>query len=105
MVCDAFLNETAQGAHVVLPIAQWGEEEGTMTNLEGRVILRQRVRPPLPNVKTDLEILCALAMGVWARSAAFLSVLRKKLFDELRFWRQYARRQGRLQRYRLREDP
>ena len=28
------------------PSTQWAEEEGTMTNLEGRVILRQRVQPP-----------------------------------------------------------
>jgi assimilatory nitrate reductase catalytic subunit len=61
VVCDAFLTETAAAAHVVLPVAQWAEEEGTMTNLEGRVILRRRVRPPPPGVKTDLEILGALA--------------------------------------------
>src|SRR4051812_33501484 len=40
VVCDAFLNETSETADVVLPISQWAEEEGTMTNLEGRVILR-----------------------------------------------------------------
>src|SRR6187551_1643979 len=61
VVCDAFLNETCENAHVVLPIAQFGEEEGTMTNLEGRVIMRQRVRPAPAGVKTDIEILCALA--------------------------------------------
>jgi assimilatory nitrate reductase catalytic subunit len=61
VVCDAFVNETAESAHVILPIAQWAEEEGTMTNLEGRVILRQRVRQPPEGVKTDIEILCALA--------------------------------------------
>ena len=31
-------------ADVVLPIAQWAEEEGTMTNLEGRVLLRRRAQ-------------------------------------------------------------
>lgn len=61
VVCDAFESETAKSAHVLLPIAQWAEEEGTMTNLEGRVILRQRVRPPPRGVKSDIEILCALA--------------------------------------------
>jgi assimilatory nitrate reductase catalytic subunit len=61
VVSDAFLNETTETAHVVLPVAQWSEEEGTMTNLEGRVILRQRVSPPVAGVKTDLEILSALA--------------------------------------------
>src|SRR5262249_28101763 len=64
VVCDAFENETSETADVVLPTAQWGEEEGTMTNLEGRVILRQRVTPPPSGVRTDIEILCALAEGL-----------------------------------------
>ena len=37
VVSDIFLSETAELADVVLPTAQWAEEEGTMTNLEGRV--------------------------------------------------------------------
>ena len=40
-VSDLFLSETAELADVVLPVAQWAEEDGTMTNLEGRVILRR----------------------------------------------------------------
>ena len=35
VVGDAFLSETAAVADVVLPVTQWAEEEGTMTNLEG----------------------------------------------------------------------
>ncbi len=42
VVADFFLSETAALADVVLPSAQWAEEEGTMTNLEGRVIRRRR---------------------------------------------------------------
>jgi assimilatory nitrate reductase catalytic subunit len=61
MVSDFFLSETAERADVVLPSAQWAEEEGTMTNLEGRVILRQRAAEPPPGVRTDLEALAALA--------------------------------------------
>jgi assimilatory nitrate reductase catalytic subunit len=61
MVSDFFLSETAEFADVVLPSAQWAEEEGTMTNLEGRVILRQRATRPPEGVRTDLEILAALA--------------------------------------------
>ena len=38
VVSDFFLSETAQVADVVLPSAQWAEEEGTMRNLEGRAI-------------------------------------------------------------------
>ena len=46
VVSDIFLSETAELADVVLPTAQWAEEEGTMTNLEGRVIRRRRALPP-----------------------------------------------------------
>ena len=46
VVSDMFLSETAALADVVLPITQWAEEDGTMTNLEGRVILRRQVTPP-----------------------------------------------------------
>jgi len=83
VVCDAFLNETCETADVVLPIAQFGEEEGTMTNLEGRVILRRRLRQPPSGVKTDIEILCALAqrLGV-ERGFSFASS--EAVFDELR---------------------
>ena len=60
MVSDFFVSETAALADVVLPSAQWAEEEGTMTNLEGRVILRQRALAPPAGVRTDLEVLAAL---------------------------------------------
>jgi assimilatory nitrate reductase catalytic subunit len=83
VVCDAFVNETAEAAHVVLPVTQWAEEEGTMTNLEGRVILRQRVVAPPPGVKSDLEILCALAARLGCtRGFDFAST--EEVFDELR---------------------
>ena len=38
---DFVLSETAALADVVLPVTQWAEEEGTMTNLEGRVLRRR----------------------------------------------------------------
>ena len=60
-VSDIFLSETAQMADVVLPIAQWAEEEGTMTNLEGRVIHRQQAKARPNGVWTDAEIVTALA--------------------------------------------
>ncbi|MEQ7006540.1 molybdopterin-dependent oxidoreductase [Actinopolymorpha sp. B17G11] len=61
VVADLVLSETAALADVVLPTAQWAEEDGTMTNLEGRVIRRRRLRPPPGEVRTDLEILAGLA--------------------------------------------
>ena len=61
VVCDPFLSETAAVADVVLPTTQWAEEEGTMTNLEGRILLRRRMVPPLPGVWPDTNIIKALA--------------------------------------------
>ncbi|SCG55174.1 molybdopterin oxidoreductase family protein [Micromonospora coxensis] len=61
VVADFLLSETAALADVVLPVAQWAEEEGTMTNLEGRVLRRQALRRPPPGVRTDLDILAGLA--------------------------------------------
>ncbi|MEH1102680.1 molybdopterin oxidoreductase family protein [Micromonospora sp. CPCC 205561] len=60
VVADLLLSETAALADVVLPTAQWAEEDGTMTNLEGRVLRRRALRPPPPGVRTDLEILADL---------------------------------------------
>jgi assimilatory nitrate reductase catalytic subunit len=83
VVCDAFENETTEAAHVVFPVAQWAEEDGTLTNLEGRVILRQRVRPPPPGVKTDLDVMRELAerLGV---GPSFQFRTPSDAFDELR---------------------
>jgi assimilatory nitrate reductase catalytic subunit len=61
VVCDLVLSETAALADVVLPVAQWAEETGTMTNLEGRVLLRRRAMLPPAGIRTDLEVLAALA--------------------------------------------
>ena len=83
VVVDFFLSETAQLADVVLPSAQWAEEEGTMTNLEGRVILRERATQPPAGVKTDLEILCALGRQLGC-SEQFSFENSSEVFDELR---------------------
>ena len=68
IVSDFFLSETAERADVVLPSAQWAEEEGTMTNLEGRVLYRGKATRPPSNVRTDLQIISALAKRLRARS-------------------------------------
>ncbi|HZM75528.1 MAG TPA: molybdopterin oxidoreductase family protein [Candidatus Limnocylindrales bacterium] len=60
VVCDFVLSETAALADVVLPVAQWAEEDGTMTNLEGRVIRRRALRKPPPGIGTDLAVLAEL---------------------------------------------
>jgi assimilatory nitrate reductase catalytic subunit len=61
VVADLVMSETAALADVVLPVTQWSEETGTMTNLEGRVILRERAVAPPAGVRSDLEVLAALA--------------------------------------------
>jgi assimilatory nitrate reductase catalytic subunit len=83
VVCDAFENETAEAAHVLLPIAQFGEERGTLTNLEGRVILREPARRPPEGVRTDLEIISELARRLGAPSGFELDGA-EAVFEELR---------------------
>ncbi|WP_372498197.1 molybdopterin oxidoreductase family protein [Streptomyces marispadix] len=61
VVCDVVLSESARLADVVLPVAQWAEETGTTTNLEGRVLLRRKAAEPPPGVRTDLQVLEGLA--------------------------------------------
>jgi assimilatory nitrate reductase catalytic subunit len=61
VVCDPFLSETARRADVVFPVAQWAEEEGTLTNLEGRVLRRVRAQAPPDGVRTDLEVMKLVA--------------------------------------------
>jgi assimilatory nitrate reductase catalytic subunit len=82
-VLDSFPNETARAAHVVLPVLQWAEEEGTMTNLEGRVIRRRRAVDPPPGARSDLEVLVALAERL-GEGARFPSPDPRDVFDELR---------------------
>jgi assimilatory nitrate reductase catalytic subunit len=60
-VSDFFLSETAELADVVLPSAMWAEEDGTMTNLEGRVLRRRRALDPPTGVPDDLQLLATLA--------------------------------------------
>ncbi|MEU9403621.1 molybdopterin oxidoreductase family protein [Streptomyces sp. NPDC048242] len=60
-VCDVVLSETALLADVVLPVTQWAEETGTLTNLEGRVLLRRAAVAPPPGVRSDLAVLRGLA--------------------------------------------
>ncbi|MBU9721814.1 MULTISPECIES: formate dehydrogenase subunit alpha [Bacillaceae] len=61
VVSDFFLSETAEFADVVLPASSWAEDEGTTTNLEGRVIRIRKVKDPIGESKTDWEILKLIA--------------------------------------------
>lgn len=81
VVTDFFLSETARHADLVLPVPQWAEEEGTMTNLEGRVLRRLRALAPPPGVRSELQVMADLAArlgapGRWPTDPA-------DVFDEL----------------------
>jgi assimilatory nitrate reductase catalytic subunit len=70
-------------AVVVLPVTQWAEEDGTLTNLEGRILLRRRAARPPANVRTDLEVMHGLASRLGQPAERF-PVDAQEVFDELR---------------------
>ncbi|MGW0772128.1 molybdopterin oxidoreductase family protein [Streptomyces sp. NPDC002835] len=81
-VADVVLSETAALADVVLPVTQWAEETGTMTNLEGRVLLRRKAVDAPAGVRSDLEVLGALA-GLLGHEKGFPADP-EEVFEELR---------------------
>ncbi|NEB79235.1 molybdopterin oxidoreductase family protein [Streptomyces sp. SID14478] len=83
-VADVVLSETAELADVVLPVTQWAEETGTVTNLEGRVLLRRRALPAPDGVRSDLEVLNALAARLAPALEKGFPVDPEEVFDELR---------------------
>lgn len=83
VVCDAFENETSQHAHAFLPVLQWAEEEGTMTNFEGRVIRRRATTRPPTGPRSDIEILRDLALRLGCGDK-FAFRTTEAVFDELR---------------------
>ncbi|WP_328312996.1 molybdopterin oxidoreductase family protein [Streptomyces sp. NBC_00442] len=84
-VADVVLSETAELADVVLPVTQWAEESGTMTNLEGRVLLRRAAVTPPDGVRSDLQILNSLAgrLGCEETAKGFPAEP-EEVFEELR---------------------
>lgn len=81
VVADMVLSETAALADVVLPVTQWAEETGTMTNLEGRVILRQQAITPPAGVRSDLDVIAGLASRLG--SPGVFSTDPETVFEEL----------------------
>ncbi|BCM89205.1 assimilatory nitrate reductase catalytic subunit [Abditibacteriota bacterium] len=82
VVSDLFMSETAQLADVVLPSMQWAEEEGTMTNLEGRVLKRNRAAAAPEGARSDLWTIQALAERLGQGDKFFPDA--RTTFDELR---------------------
>jgi assimilatory nitrate reductase catalytic subunit len=82
VVCDFFLSETAAEADLILPVLQWAEEEGTLTNLEGRVLRRRRAISPPAGARSELWIMARLAERLDAPST--YSDDAETVFEELR---------------------
>lgn len=62
MLCsDFYLSESAEFADVILPSVTWSEDEGTVTNLEGRIIKINKAQEPIGKSKPDWQIQVELA--------------------------------------------
>ncbi|MFC7218811.1 molybdopterin oxidoreductase family protein [Streptomyces polyrhachis] len=83
-VADVVLSETAALADVVLPVTQWAEETGTMTSLEGRVLLRRRAIDPPEGVRGDLDVLHGLAQRLAPGREKGFPTAPEEVFEELR---------------------
>ncbi len=83
VVIDFFMSETARLADVVLPGTVWCEDEGTTTNLEGRVVKINRAAAPPGDARPDWWIMCELARRV-GRGSYFAFDSSREIFDELR---------------------
>ncbi|EMY32622.1 assimilatory nitrate reductase catalytic subunit, partial [Arthrobacter crystallopoietes BAB-32] len=81
VVADFFMSETAAEADLVLPVLQWAEEEGTMTNLEGRVLRRRAAIEPPAGARSELWIMAELARRLEAPSE--FSTDPRTVFSEL----------------------
>lgn len=80
---DLFISETASLADLILPATSYLEDEGTMTNLEGRVTLREASFPSPGEAKHDWQILCDIA-HVLGKGKYFPFSSAEDIFNELR---------------------
>lgn len=83
VVADMLMSETAQMADVILPTSSYLENEGTLTNLEGRVLLREAARPVPGLVKQDWEVLSGIA-ELLGKGSYFTYSSAEHIFEELR---------------------
>ncbi len=83
VVMDFFMSETAELADVVLPASVWCEDEGTTTNLEGRVIKINAAANPPGEARRDWEVVCDLARRL-GRGEYFPYRSARDIWDELR---------------------
>jgi assimilatory nitrate reductase catalytic subunit len=80
---DLFVSETARLADLILPSTSYLEDEGTMTNLEGRVTLRVANMSSPGEAKHDWQIICDIA-HVLGKGEYFTFSSAEEIFNELR---------------------
>src|SRR5678815_880941 len=80
---DFFLNDTARHADVVLPGSLQEEDEGTVTQVEGRVIKINKAVDPPGEARQDWIIIQDIA-GALERSHGFTFESPREIFEELR---------------------
>lgn len=83
VVVDFFMSETAELADVVLPGTVWCEDEGTTTNLEGRVVKTNQAQEPIGEARRDWEIVNELARRL-GRGQYFPFQSAREIWDEYR---------------------
>lgn len=80
---DFFLNETARYADVVLPGSLQEEDEGTVTQLEGRVIKINKAVDPPGDARQDWRIIQDIAKAL-GRDRGLTFASPREMFEELR---------------------
>ena len=80
---DFFLNETARHADIVLPGSLQEEDEGTVTQVEGRVIKINKAIDPPGEARQDWRIIQDIAHAL-GRPHGFTFGGPREIFDELR---------------------
>ena len=80
---DFFLNETAYQADIVLPGSLHEEDEGVVTQVEGRVIKINKAIDPPGDAREDWRIIQDIARAL-GRERGFTFTSPREIFDELR---------------------
>jgi assimilatory nitrate reductase catalytic subunit len=80
---DFFLSETARYADVVLAGSLMEEDEGTTTNVEGRVIHHRKAVTPPGDAREDWKIICDIATRL-GKGDKFNYASPHDIFEELR---------------------
>ena len=82
-VIDFFMSESAHYADLVLAGSLMEEDDGTTTNVEGRVIRHRKVVDPPAGARADWKIICDLAARLGCADK-FIYNSPREIFEELR---------------------